>query len=191
MRIPIVQNSVWLWTALLSFIACHGCEKPKLTDEKPKLTVVLETTKGEIAIELYPGAAPKTVENFITLIQQGFYNGLTFHRYAPDFVIQGGDPTGNGRGGPGWAIYGEFQDPELRAKMPKHEKGVVAMARKGTPNSAGSQFYICLNSDPDRYNHLEGDYTTFGRVVEGLDVVDRLRKGDKMNKVTLKHYSPQ
>ena len=87
-------------------------------------------------------------------------------------------------------IYGEFQDPELRSKMPKHEKGTVAMARTQQPNSAGSQFYICLNPDPNGYQHLEGEYTAFGRVVEGLAVVDQLRQGDRMNKVTLKDYQP-
>ncbi|MCZ6678909.1 MAG: peptidylprolyl isomerase [Candidatus Poribacteria bacterium] len=182
--IPITRDSIGLFVALLTLIACCGCEKSNPT-------VLIETNKGEIVIELYPDAAPKTVENFATLIQQGFYDGLTFHRYAPGFVIQGGDPKGDGSGGPGWAIHGEFQDPKLRAKMPKHEKGVVAMARTGDPDSAGSQFYICLNPDPNRYSHLDGQYTTFGRVIEGLDVVDGLRKGDQMDKVTLKHYRPE
>ena len=173
------QSLICLW--VVSLITCSGCDKPKPN-------AILETDKGRIVIELYPDAAPKTVENFATLIQQEFYDGLIFHRYAPEFVIQGGDPQGDGSGGPGWTIYGEFQDPQLRSKMPKHEKGTVAMARTQQPNSAGSQFYICLNPDPKRYQHLEGDYTAFGRVIEGLEVVDQLREGDKMNKVTLKDY---
>ena len=175
------QSLICVW--VVSLIACSGCDNPKPN-------AILETDKGRIVIELYPGAAPKTVDNFATLIQQGFYDGLSFHRYVPEFVIQGGDPKGDGSGGPGWTIYGEFQDPQLRSKMPKHEKGTVAMARTQQPNSAGSQFYICLNPDPTRYQHLEGDYTAFGRVIEGLEVVDQLRQGDRMNKVTLEGYQP-
>ena len=178
---PTTKSLLWLGTIILT--TCNGCDK-----SKPN--AILETNKGRIVIELYPDAAPKTVDNFATLIQQGFYDGLSFHRYVPEFVIQGGDPTGDGTGGPGWMIYGEFQDPQLQSKMPKHEKGTVAMARTQQPNSAGSQFYICLNPDPKGYQHLEGEYTAFGRVIEGLEVVDQLREGDRMNKVTLKDYQP-
>lgn len=177
--IYIVQYSLTFGAALLILISCFGCG-----ESNP--IAIIETDKGSIAVELLPEAAPITVENFITLIQQGFYDGLTFHRYEPEFVIQGGDPKGDGTGGPPWNIPGEFQDPELREKMPMHEKGVVAMARSVDPNSAGSQFYFCLNPDPNRYRHLEGKYTTFGRAINGIDVVDLLRKGDKMNRVTLK-----
>lgn len=145
--------------------------------------VTLKTDKGNIIIELYPACAPLTVENFLKLVDSGFYNGLFFHRYVKDFVIQGGDPDGNGTGGPGWTIPGEFQDKALRDKMPNHQKGVIAMARKPTPDSAGSQFYICLNEDTNGYTHLNGNYTTFGRVIEGIDIVDKLREGDKMLEV--------
>lgn len=148
--------------------------------------VVLETDKGIIEMELYPDVAPKTVANFIKLIKMGFYNGLTFHRYVENFVIQGGDPEGSGRGGPGWTIPGEFQNSKLRLKMPRHRKGVVAMARANDPDSAGSQFYICLDSKPSRYFSLNGQYTTFGKVIVGMDVVDQLRKGDVMNSVRIK-----
>ena len=175
------KSLIWLW--IVGLINYSGCDT-----SNPNVT--LETNKGRIVIELYPDAAPKTVDNFATLIQQGFYDGLSFHRYVPEFVIQGGDPAGDGTGDPGWTIYGEFQDSELRSRMPKHKKGVIAMARKQHADSAGSQFYICLNSESKRYEHLEGDYTTFGRVIEGLEVVDQLREGDKMNKVTLKDYQP-
>ena len=147
-------------------------------------TVTLKTDKGNIIIELYPDCAPVTVENFVKLVESGFYDGLTFHRYVKGFVIQGGDPDGTGTGGPGWTIPGEFQTPELRKKMPAHEKGVIAMARKPSPDSAGSQFYICLNEDTSGYAHLNGSYTTFGRVIEGIDVVEKLREGDIMNEVT-------
>lgn len=164
----------------LTLFSCYGERLP---------TVTLETDKGNIVIELYPEAAPATVANFAKLIEAEFYNGLKFHRYVPGFVIQGGDPEGTGRGGPGWTIRGEFQDPGLREKMPPHEKGVLAMARTRNPNSAGSQFYICLGTDATRYVHLNGDYTTFGRVIKGMDVVDALRRGDVMRKVTLENYT--
>lgn len=146
--------------------------------------VTFKTDKGNIIIELYPDCAPATVKNFVKLVETGFYDGLRFHRYVSGFVIQGGDPDGNGTGGPGWTIPGEFQNLDLRKKMPSHEKGVIAMARKPSPDSAGSQFYICLNNDKSGYEHLNGSYTTFGRVIEGIDVVDTLREGDIMNEVT-------
>ena len=172
------RGQALLLTIIFTMIAsCTSSGKPVVT---------IETDKGKIVIELYPDAAPVTVDNFLTLIDQGFYDGLVFHRYDPGFVIQGGDPKGNGKGGPGWTIPGEFQDPNLRAKMPAHEKGTVAMARTRIPDSAGSQFYICLNPDPNRYRHLEGKYTAFGRVIKGLDVVDKIRVGDKMNRVKAK-----
>ena len=165
------------------FAAVISCNN----DQLPNVTI--ETEKGNIIIELYPEAAPTTVENFARLIESGYYDGVIFHRYVPGFVIQGGDPEGTGRGGPGWTIPGEFQDPELRDKMPVHEKGVVAMARTQNPDSAGSQFYICINSDPTPYTHLNGSYTTFGKVIEGLDVVDILRERDVMNRVTIENYT--
>ena len=148
--------------------------------------VTIETDKGEIEIELYPSVAPKTVANFIKLIEGKFYDGLKFHRYVENFVIQGGDPSGDGSGGPGWSVPGEFQNPKLRAKMPRHAKGVVAMARTNDPDSAGSQFYICLDTKPSRYYSLNGQYTTFGKVIGGIDVVDQLRAGDVMDTVRMK-----
>lgn len=167
---------------LATVISCNGEQLPYVT---------IETEKGNIIIELYPEAAPATVANFAKLIESDFYNGVVFHRFVPGFVIQGGDPQGTGRGGPGWTIRGEFQDPDLREKMPPHEKGVVAMARTQNPDSAGSQFYICLSSDPTRYVHLNGSYTTFGKVIEGIDVVDALREGDVMKSVAIKNYQEE
>ena len=152
--------------------------------QEPKPTVTIETERGNIIIELYPEVAPKTVENFAALISQGFYNDLTFHRYVPGFVIQGGCPKGDGTGGPGWRIFGEFQDPDLLKLMPKHEKGIVSMARSQDPNSAGSQFYICLGTAP----HLDSQYASFGRVVTGIEIVDQLRQNDKMIKVIIENY---
>ncbi len=162
----------------------HRAILVRLRIEHP--VVVLETDKGTIEMELYPDVAPKTVANFLKLIEMEFYNGLTFHRYVENFVIQGGDPEGSGSGGPGWTIPGEFQNPKLRSKMPRHRKGVVAMARANDPDSAGSQFYICLNAKLSKYFSLNGQYTTFGKVTAGMDVVDQLRKGDVMNTVHLK-----
>ncbi len=162
-------------------ISCNSEQLPNVT---------IETEKGNIIIELYPEAAPAAVANFAQLIESGFYDGVIFHRFVPGFVIQGGDPDGTGRGGPGWTIPGEFQDPNLREKMPAHEKGVVAMARTQNPDSAGSQFYICVSTDPTIYAHLNGSYTTFGKVIEGIDVVDALRERDVMSKVTIENYTP-
>lgn len=138
--------------------------------------VVMETTKGRIVLELFPDVAPKTVESFQNLIGQKFYDGLTFHRYEPGFVIQGGDPKGDGTGGPGYTLPAEFSDLE-------HTHGTLSMARSQDPNSAGSQFYIVLSREQAK--HLDGQYTIFGRVVEGLENADKLRAGDVMNKVTL------
>ena len=148
--------------------------------------VTLETNKGNIIIELYSECAPLTVANFVKLIEAGFYDGLTFHRFVKGFVIQGGDPDGTGTGGPGWTIPGEFKKKKLRELMPQHEKGVLAMARKPSPDSAGSQFYICLSDDTTIYEHLNGNYTTFGRVIEGMDVVESLRERDVMTQVSVK-----
>ena len=145
------------------------------------LDVLIATNKGQIRLEVYPEAAPITVKNFYNLVQQQFYDSLTFHRYEPGFVIQGGCPLGTGTGGPGWTIPGEFQDPNLLLKMPKHVRGVLAMARAQSPDSAGSQFYICLEDA----SHLDGNYAAFGRVIAGMEVVDQLRQGDKMEAIRL------
>lgn len=116
-----------LSAVLATLISCNNEQLPYVT---------IETEKGNIVIELYPEAAPATGANFARLIGSGFYDGVSFHRFVPGFVIQGGDPQGTGRGGPGWTIPGEFQDPALREKMPRHEKGIVAMARTQHPDSA-------------------------------------------------------
>jgi peptidylprolyl isomerase/peptidyl-prolyl cis-trans isomerase B (cyclophilin B) len=136
-------------------------------------TIVLDKG-GEIRLEFYPADAPKTVENFVTLAKKGFYDGLTFHRVVPDFVVQGGCPQGTGTGGPGHTIKAEFNKQ-------KHVRGSLAMARSQHPDSAGSQFYICYGPTP----HLDGNYTVFGRVVSGMEHVDRIRQGDRMKSVTI------
>ena len=142
---------------------------------KVKQSAVITMEKGgEIAIELFPDDAPKTVENFVTLAKKGFYDGVTFHRVEPGFVVQGGDPKGNGTGGPGYTIKDEFN------KQP-HVRGAVAMARTQAPNSAGSQFYITLA--PAHF--LDGQYTVFGKVTSGMEVVDKIKVGDKMKSVKI------
>jgi len=160
--------------------------KPKVEGSAPdEEVVVIETNRGRIVIELYPGDAPKHVENFKKLVKERFYEGRanTFHRYVPDFVIQGGDPLGRdrqkaGTGGPGYTLPAEIKR--------KHVKGAVAAARlpdnvNPKKESNGSQFYICLKDLPE----LDGEYTVFGQVIEGMEVVARLRVGDEMRKVTL------
>lgn len=135
----------------------------------------VDTDKGLIEMELYARHAPKTVNNFVFLAQKGFYDGVSFHRVIPNFVIQGGDPTGTGRGGPGYHFEDEVKDNPLT-----HERGVISMANAG-PNTNGSQFFITHSPQA----HLNGKHTVFGKVVKGLDVVDDIRVGDKMNRVTI------
>ena len=138
--------------------------------------VTLQTTKGVIKIKLFPEEAPATVANYVKLVKKGFYNGLTFHRVEPGFVIQGGDPQGNGSGGPGYQIKNEPN------KFLKHVRGAVAMANAGR-DTAGSQFYIVIDKPAP---HLDsGDYTIFGMVIAGQDVAEKIVVGDKMTKVTV------
>lgn len=132
--------------------------------------VTITMTNGDvIKAELYPEIAPNTVNNFISLVQKGFYDGLIFHRVISGFMIQGGDPQGTGMGGPGYSIKGEFAMNGVRNDL-KHTRGVLSMARSMMPNSAGSQFFIMHANAP----HLDGQYAAFGKVVEGLDVVDKI-----------------
>jgi len=122
-----------------------------------------------VIIELYPDIAPITVENFKKLVSEGFYDGLIFHRVIPGFMIQGGDPTGTGMGGPGWHIKGEFAANGVNNTL-KHSRGVISMARAMDPNSAGSQFFIMHEDAP----HLDGQYAAFGKVVSGIEYVDEI-----------------
>lgn len=132
--------------------------------------VTITMTNGDVMkAELYPEIAPNTVNNFIFLVQKGFYDGLIFHRVISGFMIQGGDPQGTGMGGPGYSIKGEFAMNGVRNDL-KHTRGVLSMARSMMPNSAGSQFFIMHANAP----HLDGQYAAFGKVVEGLDVVDKI-----------------
>lgn len=132
------------------------------------VTIEMENGK-KIKIELYPDIAPITCENFEKLVKEGFYDGLTFHRVIPGFMIQGGCPNGTGTGGPGWNIKGEFSSNGVKNDL-KHTRGVISMARSMMPDSAGSQFFIMHDDAP----HLDGQYAAFGKVVEGMDAVDEI-----------------
>ncbi len=135
----------------------------------PTFTITMENG-GVMTGELYPDKAPNSVNNFIALAQSGFYNGLTFHRVIPGFMIQGGCPKGTGIGGPGYSIKGEFSGNGFRQNDLVHDRGVLSMARAMAPNSAGSQFFIMVEKAP----HLDGQYAAFGKVLEGLDVADAI-----------------
>src|SRR6185503_3510467 len=138
----------------------------------------IHTKKGIMKIKFFEKDAPNTVKNFVTLSEKGYYNGLTFHRVIPDFVIQGGCPNGTGTGGPGYTI-----PCELTGENQYHDKGVLSMAHAGR-NTGGSQFFICHNRQNTK--HLDRQHTCFGKVVEGLDVIDKIKQGDKIEKITIK-----
>ncbi len=140
-------------------------------------TAEIQTQKGNMKIEFFEDDAPNTVKNFTDLASKGFYDGLTFHRVIPNFVIQGGCPDGTGAGGPGYQI-----DCELDGDNQYHDRGVLSMAHAGR-NTGGSQFFICHSRD--NTSHLDRNHTVFGKVVEGLDVIDAIKQGDKMDKVVI------
>ncbi|MBI3733956.1 MAG: peptidylprolyl isomerase [Chloroflexi bacterium] len=143
-------------------------------DPNRSYVATIETVKGTIKADLFPKLAPKHVNSFAFLACQGYFDGLNFHRYEPGFVIQGGDPNGNGSGGPGYRLQAEFNSTP-------HTAGILSMARTNDPNSAGSQFFIMLGTAP----HLDNQYTVFGKVFEGMDVVNQIRAGDRMTRVTV------
>ena len=138
---------------------------------------IIDTVKGKMEVEFYEKDAPKTVQNFVDLSNSGFYNGLTFHRVIPDFVIQGGCPQGTGVGGPGYAI-----DCELDGDNQYHDRGVLSMAHAGR-NTGGSQFFICHSRENTA--HLDRNHTCFGKVVEGVEVIDMIEGGDKINSISI------
>ena len=144
-------------------------------DPQKTYSVTIETNRGDMVLELYPEHAPKTVNNFVFLAQEGFYDGIVFHRVINDFMIQGGDPTGTGRGGPGYSFEDEVAENPLT-----HETAVISMANSG-PNTNGSQFFITHSPQ----SHLNGMHTVFGKVVEGKEIVNTIQQGDKMLKVTV------
>ena len=145
--------------------------------------LIIKTAKGDITVELFDKQAPITAGNFLLLAEDGFYNGLTFHRVVPDFVIQGGDPAGNGSGGPGFTILDEI------GKGPKLDRGILSMAKTAAPNSAGSQFFVITGS-ARTVAHLNATFASFGKVLEGMDVVDKIQQGDKITQVEVQSTSP-
>ena len=157
--------------AALTLFAPAALAEAKKWDHEPDMKIDpnkvyvahMETTEGPIVIELYPKQAPHHVNSFVFLAKEGYYNGVIFHRVIPGFMIQGGDPTGTGSGGPGYELKAEFNDT-------KHTRGVLSAARTADPNSAGSQFFLMHGDAP----HLDGKYTAFGKIVEGMDVVDKI-----------------
>lgn len=165
--------------------------------QNPLVTIKMQNG-GEIKVELYPEKAPNTVNNFISLVKNGFYDGLIFHRVISGFMIQGGDPAGVGTGGPGYCIKGEFTLNGFKNNDIKHERGVISMARANNPNSAGSQFFI-MHANA---SSLDGQYAAFGKVVGGMEVVDKIAEvrtdwNDKpkdaqvMEKVTVETYGAE
>lgn len=164
-----------------------------MEQNNPIITIEMENG-GIIKAELYPHIAPNSVNNFISLAKKGYYDGLIFHRVIKGFMIQGGCPNGNGMGGPGYSIAGEFTGNGFTNNL-KHDRGVLSMARAMNPNSAGSQFFIMHQSSP----HLDGQYASFGRVIEGMDVVDEIadtktgfsdkpKKDQKIAKMTVETF---
>lgn len=163
----------------VSLILLTGCGEKA---QNPIVTMEIEDY-GVVTIELYPDMAPNTVANFVNLIEEGFYDGLTFHRSVPGFVLQGGDPDGDGTGGPGYTIKGEFSSNGYTKNTLSHTRGVISMARSQDNDSAGSQFFIVLD-DSATYS-LDGLYAGFGRVTEGMDIIDEIVTNEKIaNDVT-------
>ena len=179
----IVKKIILAATVCTAIIAAMGCTKNESSKEVkesnddsivesgelPIATIVVKDY-GTIEAELYPSKAPNTVNNFISLANSGFYDGLTFHRIIDGFMIQGGDPEGNGTGGPGYSIAGEFSSNGYTENDLKHTDGVLSMARARSKDSAGSQFFIMVGD----YNNLDGEYAAFGKLTEGFDVLDKI-----------------
>ena len=182
--VPVVIAVVLIGTILTLFMTgvikmpsqppkSYNSPIPMTIDVNKKYTALIKTAKGDLALELYQQDAPVTVNNFVSLARKGFYNGLTFHRIIPDFMAQGGDPSGNGTGGPGYKFQDEFSSRT-------HQAGSLSMANSG-PNTNGSQFFICYAPQP----HLNGKHTVFGQLTQGMDVLKKLVNGDKMNEVII------
>jgi peptidyl-prolyl cis-trans isomerase B (cyclophilin B) len=159
---------------MTTYTAPVGEELRTYLDKARTSQARITTNKGDIVFTFYPDDAPQHCAAFIKLSESGFYDGLKFHRVEPGFVIQGGDPSGNGTGGPGYRLKAEFNERP-------HVRGTVAMARSSNPDSAGSQFYICL----DDARFLDRQYTVFGQMTDGFDTLDAIRVGDVMSKVTI------
>lgn len=156
---------------LVSILCLTGCGKKEY--DNPIVTMNIKDY-GTIKIELYPKYAPNTVANFVNLVEEGFYNGNTFHRLVPGFVLQGGDPEGNGTGGPGYSIKGEFRENGYTKNTLKHKAGIISMARSASPDSAGSQFFIVLADSQMISASLDNKYAAFGKVIQGMDVIQNI-----------------
>lgn len=184
MKIKSVLSIIFLVMLIVGGCGTNEQSQPDKDDEKqpaqeiednPIATITMENN-DTIKVELYPNIAPNTVNNFISLAESGFYDGLIFHRVIPGFMIQGGDPEGRGTGGPGYAIKGEFESNGVDNEL-NHERGVLSMARSQDPDSAGSQFFIMVAEA----THLDGEYAAFGKVTEGMDAVDKIVNVEKNN----------
>lgn len=164
-----------LSVCIIAVICLTGCnKKEETTDVKPQVTIEMDDGQ-KIVMELLPEYAPNSVANFIALVQEGYYDGVVFHRIVPEFMIQGGDPTGTGMGGPDYSIAGEFAQNGFKQNTLSHERGVVSMARSQFPDSAGSQFFICVADS----TFLDGQYAAFGRVLSGMEVADEIVSGPR------------
>ena len=163
---------------LFSLLILSGCSNNEKDIEKNPLVTMEIEDYGTIKIELYPEYAPNTVANFVSLIESGFYDGLTFHRLVPGFVLQGGDPDGDGTGGPGYTIDGEFKANGYTKNTLSHDKGIISMARSMDYDSAGSQFFIVL--DDSAKSSLDGMYAGFGRVTEGMEILEEIEANEKI-----------
>ena len=163
---------------LFSLLILSGCSNNEEDIEKNPLVTMEIEDYGTIKIELYPEYAPNTVANFVSLIENGFYDGLTFHRLVPGFVLQGGDPDGDGTGGPGYTIDGEFKANGYTKNTLSHDKGVISMARSMDYDSAGSQFFIVL--DDSAKSSLDGMYAGFGRVTEGMEILEEIEANEEI-----------
>lgn len=189
------MKKIYLLIMLMTIVLLTGCTKENNLnidfkvegnettlnyDTQNPLVAMQIKNHGAIVIELYPDVAPNTVNNFISLTKSGFYDNNTFHRLEPGFVLQGGDPKGNGTGGPGYHIQGEFSKNNFKNEL-KHTKGIVSMGRATLPNTAGSQFFIVLADRPD----LDGNYAAFGKVIDGMEIIEKIEKNEKVeNKKT-------
>ncbi len=162
---------------LVSILCLTGCGKKEY--DNPIVTMNIKDY-GTIKIELYPKYAPNTVANFVNLVEEGFYNGNTFHRLVPGFVLQGGDPEGNGTGGPGYSIKGEFRENGYTKNTLKHKAGIISMARSASPDSAGSQFFIVLADSQMISASLDNKYAGFGKVIEGLEIIKKIEDSEKV-----------
>lgn len=185
---PALGEAFWQWRGWPDLMKKVMGEQMGIYEKTPTpataaaSVVKLVTNKGDITVETFDKQAPITAGNFLLLVKAGYYDGVVFHRIVPGFVVQGGDPTGTGQGGPGWAIPLEVKVGLV------HDRGILSMARTNDPNSAGSQFFICL--DQAATQQLDMGYAVFGKVLTGMDVVDKLVVGDKMIKVTLEQAGP-